>query len=234
MLRNRTVAIVLLAALALIAAVSPLTAADMPLKNLPLKAAPPMLTWTGFYVGADVGYGWSNPRDVAFTPNDPAAVQLFVPAAGGQPPPISYRGSGGLGGLQAGYNYQPNPRWLVGFEADFQWSGVKGSGASSGIVVGIPFSETMEERVKWFGTVRGRFGVLPTDNLMVFVTGGLAYAKVEQSATWLLSGAGAIFANAGGFSFLCFQSVPASSAARTGSAPTASSAPVSNIVSCPT
>jgi outer membrane immunogenic protein len=34
----------------------------------------------------------------------------------------------------------------------------------------------------WFGTFRGRLGVLPSENLLLFVTGGLAYAEIKSTA----------------------------------------------------
>ncbi|WP_423754295.1 outer membrane protein, partial [Brucella melitensis] len=36
-------------------------------------------------------------------------------------------------------------------------------------------------RVHWFGTVRARLGFTPTERLMVYGTGGLAYGKVKTS-----------------------------------------------------
>src|SRR5262249_289493 len=45
----------------------------------------------------------------------------------------------------------------------------------------------------------------PTDNLLVFITGGLVYAKVDQSANYLQTAGGGLgVVNAGGFTFVCF------------------------------
>jgi opacity protein-like surface antigen len=55
---------------------------------------------------------------------------------------------------------------------------MQGSRASSGAVADFArFASTLDERVKWFGTVRGRMGVLPRD-------GGFAYGKVEHAASY--------------------------------------------------
>ena len=87
---------------------------------------------------------------------------------------------------QLGYNWQLNRNWVVGLETDFDWSGMKGSGSVSGTAVGpgptfFPFTNTMTERVDWFGTVRARLGYLPTNNLLTYFTGGFAYGRIHDS-----------------------------------------------------
>jgi outer membrane immunogenic protein len=44
--------------------------------------------------------------------------------------------------------------------------------------------------MRWFGTVRGRLGVLATDSLLLYATGGVAFsdAKTSLTATNLLAG----------------------------------------------
>jgi outer membrane immunogenic protein len=171
------------------------------------RAAPPMpMTWTGFYIGGNGGYGWGH-RNIDFSPNDPASAIGFATAFY-EPPPISFDMSGGLGGLQAGYNWQFSPRWLVGVEADFDWADMKGSGSSTGLAAGVaPFTATVDEKIKWFGTVRGRLGFLPTPDLLAFVTGGLAYGKVERQGIYVNNAVGVAFvAVLDGFSFSCLPS----------------------------
>ncbi len=86
--------------------------------------------------------GWGD-RDVSYSPNDPLMVFLFTPGEGGAPPPASFRSSGVLGGVQAGYNWQFNPSWLVGIETDFDWSNVKGSASSVGVIETVaPYTAT--------------------------------------------------------------------------------------------
>jgi outer membrane immunogenic protein len=45
----------------------------------------------------------------------------------------------------------------------------------------LPFASTVDEHVKWFGTVRGRLGWLPWNNLLVYGTGGFAYGLVSHT-----------------------------------------------------
>jgi outer membrane immunogenic protein len=181
-----------LTAVASIGFASIASAADMQVKAPAYKApiAAPIYSWTGFYFGANIGDGWGS-RDVNLTANDSAIALFFAPALGGPPPPISFNSSGLIGGMQLGYNWQFNRNWLVGFEADFNWSGIKGSGSSSYVVAGTsPVSESNDERIKWFGTVRTRAGYIPIDNLLLFITGGFAYGKVEHSGTYTNNGTG--------------------------------------------
>lgn len=140
--------------------------------------------WTGFYVGGNVGGGWGT-RDLNYTANDPATAILLNPVSGGMPTVTSFRSSGVLGGFQLGYNWQLAPTWLVGLETDFDWSGMKGGGSSSGLFVTIrSYTTAVDEHTKWFGTVRARLGYLPAPNLLAFVTGGFAYGRVDHSGTY--------------------------------------------------
>ena len=152
-------------------------AADVPVKAPAYVSAP--YNWTGYYVGANLGGGWGN-RNITMTPNDPGAVLFLTGVTGGNT--TSFKSSGVLGGLQLGYNWQLNRNWLVGIETDANWSGIKGSGSFTNIepFALIPFQNTSEEKIKWFGTLRARLGYLPTDNLLAYVTGGLAYGRVER------------------------------------------------------
>jgi outer membrane immunogenic protein len=88
-------------------------AADLrPAPRLP----PPMqavYTWTGFYLGANVGGGWS-------TANSEFSTAGFPSFAG-----VDNHMAGVIAGGQLGYNWQSGS-WVIGAEADFQYSGMKG------------------------------------------------------------------------------------------------------------
>lgn len=196
----RRLSVAVVAAVSTIALTQVASAADMPVKA-PAAVMPAPMNWSGFYAGANAGYGWGR-RDVDFTANDPLTALLFT--LGGTPPPTSYNVSGGLAGLQFGYNWQFNRAWLMGVEADLDWSGIKGSGVSNFLLSGSPSSANIDERVKWFGTVRVRLGYLPTDNLLTYVTGGFAYADIERSGSYSSAFAGGILIGTlSGFSANC-------------------------------
>ena len=118
------------------------------------------LSWTGFYVGANAGYGWSGDDILAA---GPAAPFVF----GGMEP------AGGFAGGQIGYNWQAG-RLVVGVEADIQKSAI----SDSALVVERPVSSDLN----WFGTVRGRIGLV-TDSALLYFTGGFAFGNLHHQVT---------------------------------------------------
>jgi outer membrane immunogenic protein len=192
-----------LAAVAVISIASAASAADLPAKAPMYTKAPmvaPAFSWTGFYIGVNGGYGWNDPT-VTYTPNDPGAA---LGCGVGCIPPASFNMSGGLAGGQIGYNWQFSPKWLVGVEADFDWSRINGSASSNFNLNSYgPGTFTASETVKSFGTLRGRLGFIPTDSLLVFGTGGLAYGHVNTSAVMPGPAVGIGANGAGGFSYVC-------------------------------
>ena len=128
---------------------APALAADMAVKAPPSPVAAPAYSWTGFYVGANIGYGWGQ-QDVTYTPNDIVSHGLItIPTEGlGVFFPTSFSNSGAVGGFQFGYNWQFQRNWLVGLETDFDWSGIKGSGTESATNFNtLPISTLVSEGV---------------------------------------------------------------------------------------
>ncbi|WP_441252067.1 outer membrane protein [Tardiphaga sp. 71_E8_N1_1] len=166
------------------------------------KAAPMVAVsnWTGFYAGLNVGYGFNDPV-ATFTPNDVVSNNVFSFSNPNPAPSVSYDVKGVLGGAQAGYNLQVSPNWLIGLETDFQGSDVKGSAATSYALIGRPGQVNTQQNVEWFGTLRARAGLLATDKLLVYGTGGFAYGSVHANST--LSNTIGYSARAGGFSAVC-------------------------------
>jgi outer membrane immunogenic protein len=150
--------------------------------SAPLLAPLAAPSWTGFYAGANVGYGWGD-NAATVTANDPATRFFSGVVDSGSIHPPRFDTNGVFGGLQVGYNQQFAVNWLAGIEADIQWSNIKGS--SYGAFSDFPLSLTSNanEHVHWFGTVRGRLGYLVTPNWVVYGTGGYAYGRVESQAS---------------------------------------------------
>ena len=178
----------LLAATALVtAAVSAVSAADLPVRAAPpIIAAVPVFTWTGFYVGGNLGWGWrdSNNDPVILTgPGVPGGIEggtlLF-----GNNNDATFTGGG-----QIGYNYQIGS-WVIGAEADIQ--GIDNDNNSNAVFIPGPgfaggtfVPGEFENGADWWGSVRLRAGVA-FDRFLVYATGGLAYT--EDNTGWALGG----------------------------------------------
>jgi outer membrane immunogenic protein len=135
------------------------------------KAPPPVpFSWTGFYIGANGGYGWAGSNDdLTYVNNSGATITGIGPGGA----------TGGFGGGQIGYNYQFN--WfVVGAEADFEGAGLRNS-ATQALSSGVDFAATSQD-VDWFYTIRARAG-FAVDRALVYFTGGYAGGKVADTST---------------------------------------------------
>ena len=141
------------------------SAADMAARytKAPVAVAA-VYNWTGFYIGADVGYGWGR------------STGTLTNAAGLFPVNYSLDPSGVLGGGFVGFNYQVS-NVVLGIEADWQAADLNQSG--NFLFGGVP-TYAFGTKVKDYGSVRGRFG-LAFDRWMVFGTGGFAWGNWETS-----------------------------------------------------
>lgn len=172
-----------------------------------LGAPAPAFDWSGFYVGVNGGYGASRPS-ARFAPNDPNAYLSSCSLQFGAtcPPGASFDLSGGLAGMQIGYNRQLTPNWLVGAEADYDWSGVRGTANSNFFLGSVgPSTFVARQSIESFGTVRARLGVIAAAPLLIYATGGLAFGAVRDSATLFPTsgGPGSGGDNGGGYGYIC-------------------------------
>jgi outer membrane immunogenic protein len=129
-------------------------AADLGIVQQPAPAAytSGAFDWSGFYAGANLGYGW-------------AEAEVFGVSFGDF--------DGVLGGVQVGYNHDFGG-FVLGVEGDIQLSDVKytedfGGGASAGA------------QLDSFGTIRARAGYA-VGNFLPYVTGGVAIGNASLSA----------------------------------------------------
>jgi len=149
---------------------TPVLAADMP-----LKAPPPAPTWswTGFYLGTEIGGAWAR-TTIIHGPNDPfVATGITTPLTN----PVN--SSGALGGFTSGYNYQVG-QLLLGYEGDFSFSNLNGTGYLLAPNFNPANSRTVT--LENVSTFRGRVGWLPSPQWLIFATGGAA--AVEERFTW--------------------------------------------------
>ena len=149
------------AAVAIISFANAAFAADMPAK-MPVKAAPiiaPAYNWTGVYVGINGGIMWNR----------------FNWTAAGGTSTGDFTSTGAVFGGTLGANYQlPNTAWVLGIEGDWDWANSKGS-TFNACVGGC------QTEVKSLATLRGRVGYALVDRLLVYGTGGAAWAKFSPS-----------------------------------------------------
>jgi outer membrane immunogenic protein len=169
-------------------------AADLPVRAPVYTKAPvyvePVFNWTGFYLGGNVGYSWGNSDNSTTIDRFLTGLPLLGTAIGTNT--SSNNANGVIGGAQAGYNWQMS-NWLVGLEADIQGSGERGSSTITCLGCsddGANIVTSLTEKLNWFGTVRGRAGVLATPDVLLYATGGLAYGEVNVSGT--VAGDGAV------------------------------------------
>jgi outer membrane immunogenic protein len=150
-------------------------AADLPAAPPAYKAPGPVVvplnTWTGFYVGAQVGYGFGQSSG---TQN---ANGTFFPVV-----PYSIDPAGVLGGGHVGFNYQ-TAALVVGAEADVEASNLNGATTI------FAFDQTYVFNVKadTLASVRGRIG-WAQDRLMLYGTGGVAWGHVSTPPLDALNG----------------------------------------------
>jgi outer membrane immunogenic protein len=157
---------------ALIVALAPAFAADIPVKAPAVKApaAAPIFDWSGFYVGLNAGYAWGRTRatDVG------SAVGW-----GTQGTRWSADGNGFTGGLQAGARMQTQ-NWVLGIEGDLGY--LDRSARTIHPTACCPPGDPtfLKAGDGWFATLRGSAGVLLAPTVLVYGTGGVIYADTRS------------------------------------------------------
>lgn len=173
--------------------------ADLPVKA-PVAAPANVPSWTGWYVGLNAGVSIDN-SDYALSPSG-----CFLTGCAGALSINSIRSDSAhldqasiTGGLQAGYNWQVK-NWLLGVETDINLNGL-----SETDLVNRPlaaplvgnFIHSVSQKLNWFGTLRGRVGVLVTPAWLLYGTGGLAYGHVGSDTSVAFSSTTDVYTGSG-------------------------------------
>jgi len=131
--------------------------------------------WAGPYVGATVGYAWSD-----FEPQvDPTFIEQ------GLDEDLNHEADGWTAGIAAGYNMQSRD-WVYGVELNASIARVKGSAENDvqytipGVNGGAPFDldQTQESKIRDLFSARLRVG-RAFGPVLVYAAGGIAGATAE-------------------------------------------------------
>ncbi|MGH6836666.1 MAG: outer membrane protein [Methylocella sp.] len=157
----------LMASVGAIAITGPAFAADLPARAPPpvYLPPPPIFTWTGIYIGGQVGYAWGTGTNQfnGFDPFFGRGGAFINSNVGGTP-------NGVIGGGNVGFNYQIN-QWVIGLEGT-----VDGTSLSNTGVAVFPDGSTVSAHstADIQGSIRGRLGVA-FDRALIYATGGVAF-----------------------------------------------------------
>jgi outer membrane immunogenic protein len=173
---------IMIVAIAALAGSAGANAADMAraYTKAPAPVIAPVYNWTGWYVGVNVGGAWSK-DDTTWSANPAAFGPGFTPV-------LNASGTGAINatgvtaGGQAGFNYQVSPMWLLGIEADIAYTDLSKARTVLVPPPGTPgtlVTSTFES--KWLATVRGRAGIIAAPGLLLYGTGGVAFADVKTT-----------------------------------------------------
>ncbi len=163
--------------------------ADLPIARYPSTIpfpVPPAFTWTGFHVGLNAGAALAGSDRARYSEG-----QGFIGLATGALAAFERKREqvGFVGGGQLGYDVQMGSV-VLGAETDLQYTDLQRRRIGTGAFTGVPngFSDTdrlaARTRFDYLGTARVRIGVLPTERVMLYATGGLAYGDVSLRTSY--------------------------------------------------
>jgi outer membrane immunogenic protein len=130
-------------------------------------------SWTGFYIGGTLGYGWGSTSSF----NLPGSGN--GDAFNGNINGLDVHPSGWLGGVTLGYNWQTDA-FVFGLESDIGYLGIEESRQNA-----LGFANT---EYGGYGTLTARIGY-GEDRWMFYTKGGLALADIDNRAGAVTGGA---------------------------------------------
>ena len=152
-------------------------------------AMPSAMSWTGFYAGAAAGIRANQTTatldKVTTLPTGFPALDLVTGCqcflSNG------FDNSSARVGPYVGYNWQFNPKWVVGLEGDFGFADREtthsGKYLPGGVLGGSGgLNDSFSVRTKWDASIRARLGYLVNPSFLAYLTGGGAWMSVEQTS----------------------------------------------------
>ena len=172
------------------------------------SASAAQYNWTGFYLGLNAGYAWSNSSVESIgvpsyaNPSDqPTSGSFAAGLASFGTYNFGGRNDGFIGGGQLELNWQFANLWVAGMEADIQ--GLAHHKNTTTETATLPIGpglgsfinsvRSTSRSLDWLGTIRGRLGVAAAPTLLFYATGGLAYGGVKMNASAIAPNAGGVF-----------------------------------------
>jgi outer membrane immunogenic protein len=161
---------ILLSSVAFVAVSGTAFAADLPSRSAPpvYLAPPPVFSWTGVYVGGQVGYQFGSMSNT-LSANPPTGVSA---------PLATFNTNGVVGGAHLGILAQTGI-FVYGIEGDVEGASTKGSGSSFGGLINVSEREDVESSFRLRGGVA-------FDRALIYATGGLAIADFHNTYTSVL------------------------------------------------
>jgi outer membrane immunogenic protein len=160
---------ILLASTTLVAMSTVALGADMAVRKAPARIVAPATSWTGFYIGAQAGGVWS----------DASLSGAYTDGIGSSAWSSSQSWTSALIGGFAGYDLQVG-QYVVGIEGDINARPGHGTGSLPS-VFGIGVTNGWVSKARSDASIRARLGVLATDQFLLYLTGGVAFANFKLS-----------------------------------------------------
>ncbi|WOJ90863.1 porin family protein [Methylocapsa polymorpha] len=141
-------------------------AADLPAAAPP---PPPTFTWTGVYLGGQIGYGWGEDSSNIWLSGPLGSVAFPATYTSG-----STQTEGVIGGAHIGYNWQIN-QFVLGLEGRVDGTSLS---KSTQPVYHLQYNVTTAAPVQ--GAILGRVGYA-FDRTLVYATGGGVYSWIQNT-----------------------------------------------------
>jgi outer membrane immunogenic protein len=122
------------------------------------------MTWTGCYIGANVGGAWGR-----FTLEGPFGGEVDR----------STNNASFVGGGQIGCDYQFAGGWVIGFRNMFDGTTNSRDRTFTVTGPGVSATGTSEFHMRWFDALTGRIGYSWQPNQLVYFQGGAVWSRLE-------------------------------------------------------
>ena len=123
------------------------------------------INWSGPFVGFDFGYTWTTDK------KNNASRDGFSYHA-------ENKDNGGLIGINTGYNFMLNEKWLLGFIGEYKTYDAQDSDVD--LKDGVPDDVTTVSAVDQKVSLLAKLGYLINDKMLLFLTGGFATAEMSR------------------------------------------------------